>query len=104
MARASLFVLSSRYEGLPGVLIQAMATGCPVVSTDCPSGPMEILEGGRWGPLVPVGDATAIAAAIAGVLDDPPPRERLRQRAREFSVDRAVERYLEVLFGAADTR
>jgi glycosyltransferase involved in cell wall biosynthesis len=99
MARAALFVLSSRYEGLPGVLIQAMATGCPVVSTDCPSGPREILEGGRWGPLVPVGDHAGIAAAIAGVLDHPLPPELLKRRAREFSVERAVQRYLEVLFG-----
>ena len=100
MARAGVFVLSSRYEGLPGVLIQAMATGCPVVSTDCPSGPMEILQGGRWGPLVPVGDAEAVAAATLRVLDDPPPAEALRGRAREFSVGRAVDRYLEVLFPA----
>ena len=99
MARAGLFVLSSRYEGLPGVLIQAMASGCPVVSTDCPSGPMEILEGGRWGPLVPVGDAPGIAAAIEQVLAAPLPREALKRRSREFSVDRAVDRYLEVLFG-----
>ena len=98
MARAGLFVLSSRYEGLPGVLIQAMATGCPVVSTDCPSGPMEILEAGRWGPLVPVGDVTAIAAAIRQVLDNPLPPATLKQRAREFSVERAVQRYSEVLF------
>lgn len=101
MARSGLLVLSSRYEGLPGVLIQAMATGCPVVSTDCPSGPMEILDGGRWGPLVPVGDVDAIAAAVEGVLDHPLPGTVLKERAREFSVERAVQRYLEVLFGAA---
>jgi glycosyltransferase involved in cell wall biosynthesis len=102
MARAALFVLSSRYEGLPGVLIQALASGCPVVSTDCPSGPMEILDDGRWGPLVPVGDDAAIAAAIEQVLDDPLPAEALKARAQEFSVDRAVQRYLKVLFGRAD--
>jgi len=98
MARAGVFVLSSAYEGLPGVLIQAMASGCPVVSTDCPSGPMEILEHGSYGPLVPVGDDTAMAEAIQTVLDAPPSQERLRGRAAEFSMDRAVEQHLEVLF------
>ncbi len=98
MARAAVFVLSSTYEGLPGVLIQALACGCPVVSTDCPSGPREILDHGRFGPLVPVGDDAALAAAIEQVLDTPPPSERLRARAELFSVDRAVDRSLELLF------
>ena len=64
MARARLFVLSSAWEGLPGALIQALACGCPVVSTDCPSGPREILQDGRLGRLVPVGDSTSMADAI----------------------------------------
>jgi len=97
MARASLLALSSRWEGLPGVLIEAMACGCPVVSTDCPSGPAEILEGGAYGPLVPVGDEAAMAEAIISTLNHPPTGERLRARAAEFSVDRAVKRYLEVM-------
>ncbi len=97
MARASVFVLSSGYEGLPGVLIQAMACGCPVVSTDCPSGPREILQDGRYGPLVPVKDDEALATAIDTVLDKPPDREWLSARAADYSIDRAVERYLEVL-------
>jgi glycosyltransferase involved in cell wall biosynthesis len=74
-----------------------MACGCPVVSTDCPSGPDEILAGGRYGRLVPVGDDAALADAIAGTLDDRIDREALRKRAREFDVDSAVARYLEVL-------
>lgn len=97
MRRASVFVLSSMWEGLPGVLIEAMAAGCPVVSTDCPSGPREILEDGRFGPLVPVGDAEALARAIGRVLDHPPDPGLLRARARCFAVDPAVDRYLAVL-------
>ena len=97
MSRASLFVLSSAWEGSPGVLVEAMACGCPVVSTDCPSGPDEILDAGRYGRLVPVGDDAALANAIAAALDVTTDREALRSRAREFDVDRAVARYLEVL-------
>jgi glycosyltransferase involved in cell wall biosynthesis len=106
MARASVFVLASDYEGLPGVLIQAMACGCPVVSTDCPTGPREILEGGRFGPLVPVGDDQAMAEAVARVLDAPTPAADLRRRAGDFSVDAAVGTYLAMFeaIGAADLR
>lgn len=98
MARASVFGLSSLYEGLPGVLIQAMACGCPVVSTDCPSGPMEILQSGSHGPLVPVGDDAEMAKAIQAQLDAPRNPERLKARAAEFSMSRAVDQHLEVLF------
>lgn len=100
MARAAVFVLSSAYEGLPGVLIQAMACGCPVASTDCWSGPAEILDGGAYGPLVPVGDDVALAKAILEVLKNPPDLEKLQARAALFSVDRAADRYLEVLLRA----
>ncbi|MGB9898186.1 glycosyltransferase [Thermanaerothrix sp.] len=99
MKRAAVFVLSSRWEGLPTVLIEAMACGCPVVSTDSPSGPAEILEGGKWGTLVPVGDADLLAKAIVQILERPPNREFLRKRGLEFSVDRAVQQYLALLSG-----
>jgi glycosyltransferase involved in cell wall biosynthesis len=74
MARADLLVLSSRWEGLPSVLIEALACGCPVVATDCAPGVGEILEGGRLGRMVPPGDADALARAMAGTLDRPGPR------------------------------
>jgi glycosyltransferase involved in cell wall biosynthesis len=97
MARASVLVLSSAWEGLSNVLLEALACGCPVVATDCRSGPREILAGGEYGPLVPVGDDAALARAILTVLDHPPARERLRARAQGFTVAAAVDRYLDVL-------
>ena len=97
MARAACFALSSRWEGLGNVVIEALACGCPVVSTDCPSGPAEILAGGRYGRLVPVGDAAALAEAIAATLDAPPPRAELLARAERFSRARAAEEYLALL-------
>jgi glycosyltransferase involved in cell wall biosynthesis len=99
LARADLFVLSSRAEGMPNALIEALACGCPVVSTDCPSGPSEILEGGAYGRLTRVGDAAALADAIVATLDAPPARERLRERGRLFHIDRIVGRYADVLVG-----
>lgn len=68
MRRCSAYVLSSRWEGLPNVLIQALSCGCPIVATDCESGPREILDGGRLGTLVPVGDEAALAQAMNEVL------------------------------------
>ena len=97
MARASLFVLSSRWEGLPTVLVEALACGCPCVSTDCPSGPAEILLNGDIGPLVPVGDDAALAEAMERVLDRPPDRQVLQRRAADISADRAVAAYENLL-------
>ena len=83
MSRSRLLAHSSRYEGSPNVLVQAMACGTPVVSTDCDHGPREILEGGKWGRLVPVGDAEAMAGAILETLRDPiEPGSWCRGRAR----------------------
>lgn len=98
--RAAMFVLSSAWEGLPNVLIEAMACGCPVVATDCPSGPAEILDQGRIGRLVPVGDGTALAAAIEATLDAPPPRELFLERAKHYSYDGVVADYARVLTGS----
>lgn len=97
MSRASLFVLSSMHEGLPGVLIQALACGCPCVSTDCPAGPAEVLRDGEFGPLVPVGDEVALADAMARVLDEPPDRQRLKEHGARFSEERAVAAYEDLL-------
>jgi glycosyltransferase involved in cell wall biosynthesis len=95
---ADLFVLSSDYEGFGNVIVEALACGVPVVSTDCRSGPAEILEGGRFGRLVPVGDAPAFAAAMGEALDAPHDRAALQRRADDFSTAKAADRYLELLF------
>ncbi|ETW95860.1 MAG: glycosyl transferase family 1 [Candidatus Entotheonella factor] len=97
MRHAQLFVLSSDWEGLPTVLIEALACGCPVVSTDCPSGPMEILDGGTYGMLVPMRDEDALAKAILASLDEPVRGELLQQRINEFTLDYATEQYTKVL-------
>lgn len=96
MRRAALFVLSSRFEGFGNVLAEAMACGTPVVSTDCPSGPAEILQDGEWGRLVPVGDAEALAGAMLATLAETKHPDVAR-RARDFGVDQAVDGYLRVM-------
>ena len=102
MARCGTFVLSSRYEGLPNALIEALACGAPVVSTACPSGPRDILENGRLAPLVPVGDVAAMADAIDAVLDAPPSRRRQQEIGNRYTVERSVDLYLPVLLGHDD--
>ena len=97
MNRATAFVLSSRWEGLPTVLIEAMACGCPVISTDCLSGPSEILESGTYGLLVPIGDTLALSKAMLQVLDFPLNRDVLVKRGMYFSHERAVSEYLSLL-------
>ena len=97
MSRSRLLAHSSRYEAFPNVLVQAMACGTPVVSTDCEHGPREILEGGKWGRLVPVGDAEAMAEAILETLRDPIEPELLVSRASVYSAEASIERYMEVL-------
>lgn len=97
MVKASLFALSSRWEGSCNVLTEAMALGTPVVSTDCPSGSTEILGGGRYGPLVPVGDVDRLAEAMLATLNNPTPAPLLREAVAEYTAERSAERYLEIL-------
>ncbi|WP_342380734.1 glycosyltransferase [Myxococcus stipitatus] len=95
MRRSAVFALSSRFEGLPMVLLEALALGCPVVSTDCPSGPAEVLEHGRHGVMVPMEDAQALSQALGRVVSDEVHRQdlsrRARARAEELSAARALE-------------
>lgn len=101
VAASDLFVMSSRYEGFGNVLVEALAAGTPIVSTDCDFGPSEILDEGTYGRLVPVDDPAALADAIVAALDDPRDPERLRERARDFSITRVTDRYLAEAFGAS---
>lgn len=97
LGHADLFCLSSIYEGFPTVLIEALACGCPVVSTDCPTGPREILDGGAFGELVPLRDAAALGGAIGRALAETHDRDRLRQRGATFTVEAATDVVLDLL-------
>lgn len=96
MAQAQAFALSSQKEGLPTVLVEAMYAGAAIVSTDCPSGPREILEDGRWGELVPVGDAEAMAVALGAALRNGAPSD-VADQLKLFDPNRIVKQYMHAL-------
>ena len=97
MKRASVFVLSSAWEGFGNVLVEAMAVGTTVVSTDCPSGPSEILNRGEFGTLVPVGDVKALSSAVVSAINKPVKPDILISRAKDFTVDKAVDKYIAIM-------
>jgi len=104
MARAAVFALSSIYEGFGNVLVEALACGRPIVSTDCPGGPREVLDDGRYGRLVAVGDDAAFAAALEQALDVPVDAAGQRRRAADFAVEPIADRYLAVLLRRSAAR
>jgi glycosyltransferase involved in cell wall biosynthesis len=97
MAKASVVVLSSAWEGFGNILVEAMFAGTPVVSTNCESGPTEILDRGKYGKIVNVGDSEAMATAILETLSSPKESELLRSRANQFSLEAALDRYQKLL-------
>jgi glycosyltransferase involved in cell wall biosynthesis len=99
LAGADLVVLSSWWDALPTVLIESLALGTPVVSTECGAGPREILDGGRYGPLVPPRDPQALAAAMAQTLADPLPPQALRPGSERYEAQRNADRYLAFMLG-----
>lgn len=105
MRRAAVFALSSNFEGFPNALLEAMACGAPVVATDCPHGPSDILMSGRYGVLTPIGDEIAMARAIASLLDDGDLRRQLtilgKLRASEYGVSRSASQYVDLFHALA---
>ncbi|MCS4223600.1 glycosyltransferase involved in cell wall biosynthesis [Salinibacter ruber] len=99
MQAADVFALSSKYEGFGNVLVEAMTCGTPVVSTDCPGGPSEILAEGVYGELVPVGEPDALAKVISEMICNPTDSQKLKERAKEFDISRVKKKYQNVLVG-----
>lgn len=99
LARAALFVSTSRHEGFGNAIVEALACGTPVVATDVPHGPREILSDGQCGRLVPPGNLHALIAGMRQALDTPPDRSALRRRAADFTTERAVSSFLSLLAG-----
>ncbi len=99
--KARVAVCSSIFEGLGNAIIEALACGTPVVATDCPYGPREILQDGRYGTLVPVGDPLAMAAAIEAAMNQVPDRKSLMRRGLDYTAARAAARFLEIVNGLA---
>jgi len=97
MSKAAVFALSSRWEGSPNTLTEAMALGIPVVSTDCPSGPTELLDGGRIAPLVEMGDIDALASALLSVLAAAPRSEELTEAVSAYHWDVSAAAYIKTL-------
>ncbi|EED35719.1 glycosyl transferase, group 1 family [Luminiphilus syltensis NOR5-1B] len=97
MSRSRVFVLSSRWEGSPNTLSEALALGVPVVATDCPSGPREVLDGGVVAPLVPMGDAGALASGMEQMLNSPPPPEILKAAVSAYHAEASARAYLRAL-------
>lgn len=96
-SRSKVFVLSSYAEGLPNVLVEAMACGCTPVATDCPTGPREVLKGGEYGHLIPMRDPEAMAAAIQKALEQPMSTEQLREAVEPFTEEQVIEKHRSVL-------
>jgi glycosyltransferase involved in cell wall biosynthesis len=107
MKRAAVFVLSSKWEGLPTVLIEALALGTQVIATNCPSGPEEVLEGGRWGRLVSVGDFAGLAQAILDRLNNARSGNtsgQVEYAIQRFSLEKIVQMYCDILLGKKTSR
>ena len=99
MSKSSLFVMSSNYEGFGNVLVEAMACGVPIISTNCPGGPSEILENVLWGTLIPLGNVEALSDSILNTLNkNKKEHQNCLKRANDFSIDKKIEEYIKIIF------